>query len=190
MDGTYTRLGKQSYDVRLVSTVEQAVQMGADMGVINVFCGTQNEAQMLEKLGLLAAACDAAGLPLMAEMLPSSILDGHYGGSSGEQNESGWRRYEDDLKLAARVGAELGADVIKAPYTGTVDGFKDMVESTGVPIVVAGGPKAGSESELLDLVRDCMQAGAAGVCIGRNVWQSKDVVGLLREIRSIVHEQN
>jgi fructose-bisphosphate aldolase/2-amino-3,7-dideoxy-D-threo-hept-6-ulosonate synthase len=92
------------------------------------------------------------------------------------------------VKLAARVGAELGADIVKTNYTGEVDTFKEVTAGCPVPVVVAGGPKMDTERELLQMVRDSIDAGGRGVAIGRNIFQAKDPTGLVRKIARVVHE--
>jgi fructose-bisphosphate aldolase / 2-amino-3,7-dideoxy-D-threo-hept-6-ulosonate synthase len=90
---------------------------------------------------------------------------------------------------AARLGYELGADVVKTNYTGDVESFRNVVNSVRVPIVVAGGPKADNVSECLRLVYESIKAGAAGVSIGRNVFQHKDPSTMTRAISEIVHNR-
>jgi len=185
MDGTHTRLGSHVERISMITTVEHAVRMGADMGVLNIFCGTENEDELLQKLGMAAVACSEWGLPLMGEMIPSLTLYHHY----GKANDKAITQDDitDAIKLASRVGAEIGADIIKTNYTGSVESFREVVNSATVPVVVAGGPKTGGDLELLAMIRDCIEAGAAGVCMGRNVWQRDNVPGMLNAICAIVH---
>ena len=90
---------------------------------------------------------------------------------------------------AARLGYELGADIVKTNYTGDIDSFRNVVNSVRVPIVVAGGPKSDHVSECLRLVYESIKAGAAGVSIGRNVFQHQDPSIMTRAIAEIVHNQ-
>jgi fructose-bisphosphate aldolase/2-amino-3,7-dideoxy-D-threo-hept-6-ulosonate synthase len=92
------------------------------------------------------------------------------------------------VKHCARLAAELGADVVKTNYTGSIDSFKEVVRGTPIPVVIAGGPKMKSDSDLLKMVYDAMQAGARGVSIGRNVFQHDDVVGITKALGRIVFE--
>jgi fructose-bisphosphate aldolase/2-amino-3,7-dideoxy-D-threo-hept-6-ulosonate synthase len=91
------------------------------------------------------------------------------------------------VKHAARIGAELGADIVKTNYTGDIDTFKEVVSGCPVPIVVAGGPRMDTEQQLLEMVYDSLQAGGKGVAIGRNVFQSDDPTKLVSHISKIVH---
>lgn len=88
---------------------------------------------------------------------------------------------------AARVRAELGADIIKTNYTGEVDTFKED-KGVSCAVVIAGGPQMDSERELLQMVRDSIDAGGRGVSIGRNIFQAKDPTDLVRKIARVVHE--
>jgi DhnA family fructose-bisphosphate aldolase class Ia len=97
---------------------------------------------------------------------------------------------EYDVKLvkhAARVGAELGADIVKVVYTGSVESFREVVEGCFVPVVIAGGEKMGNDEDLIEMVKGAMASGAAGVSIGRNVFQHKDPEKMVQKICRIVH---
>jgi fructose-bisphosphate aldolase/2-amino-3,7-dideoxy-D-threo-hept-6-ulosonate synthase len=82
----------------------------------------------------------------------------------------------------------MGSDLIKTAYTGSVESFRQVIEGASIPVLVAGGPCGDSVAELLQMVEDCMTAGAAGVCIGRNVWQRENRREVLVAICRIVHE--
>jgi len=86
---------------------------------------------------------------------------------------------------AARVGAELGADIVKCSYTGDIDSFSRVVEGCPVPVVIAGGPQMDSDMDILNMVADSLQAGGHGVSIGRNVFQHRDVAGITAAIHDI-----
>ena len=92
------------------------------------------------------------------------------------------------VKLAARVGAELGADIVKTNYTGDPDTFKEVVKGCPVPVVIAGGPKIDSIEKLLQMVYDSISVGGAGISIGRNVFQADDPTKVVRALSKIVHE--
>jgi fructose-bisphosphate aldolase/2-amino-3,7-dideoxy-D-threo-hept-6-ulosonate synthase len=84
------------------------------------------------------------------------------------------------------VGAEAGADIVKAVYTGDVDSFKRVVKSCPVPIVIAGGPKANTDREILEMCSGAMTAGAKGVTFGRNIFQHKDPPAMVRALRKVI----
>jgi len=185
IDGTHTRLGSHLERIELITDVEHALRIGADMVVVNVFVGTENESELLRKLGKVATTCFKWGLPLMAEMIPSYILKYHYGKKKKDYDE---KRAADEIELASRLGAELGADVIKTHYTGAVDTFRKVISTTPVPIVIAGGPKIQGDKDFLQLVYEAIHAGAKGICMGRNVWQRRNIEGVVSALCQLVHE--
>ncbi len=160
----------------IVCTVKEAVQMGADAVSIHVNMGADKEHKMLRDLGWISEQCMEYGMPLLAMMYPR----GH------EIKNPSDVKY---VKHVARLGAELGADIVKTLYTGDKKTFIEVVEGCPVPIVIAGGPKMDSEEELLAMVEDAMECGARGISIGRNLFQAEDRVGLTRKLCKIVHRQ-
>jgi len=93
-----------------------------------------------------------------------------------------------NIKHAARVGAELGADIVKVVYTGSVDSFAEVVQGCPVPVVIAGGPKMGSDEEIFKMVEGALKAGAMGVSIGRNAFQHKKPDKMVEALSKMVHE--
>ncbi len=159
----------------LVTTVEEAIKVGADAVSVHINIGAEDEFEMLQGLGYVAGKCDEWGIPLLAMMYPR-----------GKKVRS---EYDVDVvKHAARIGAELGADIVKTNYTGNPETFKEVVNGCPVPVIIAGGPKMGSEKELLEMIEGSLEAGGRGVAIGRNVFQAEDPTGLVRRISKIVHE--
>jgi class I fructose-bisphosphate aldolase len=90
---------------------------------------------------------------------------------------------------AARLGAELGADLVKVSYTGSKESFRKVVEGCHVPVVIAGGPKMDSDSAVLRMVSDAIDAGAAGISIGRNVFQHRCPALMVSALSAIVHDR-
>jgi fructose-bisphosphate aldolase / 2-amino-3,7-dideoxy-D-threo-hept-6-ulosonate synthase len=160
----------------LVTTVKEAIRLGADAVSIHVNVGADKEHKMLRDLGMVAEQCNEYGIPLLAMMYPR----GH-----DIKNPTDVKY----VKHVARLGAELGADIIKTLYTGDKKTFKEVVEGCPVPIVIAGGPKVDSEADLLKMVEDAMACGAKGISIGRNVFQAEDRVELTRKLCKIVHRK-
>ena len=113
------------------------------------------------------------GLPVIAWMYPRG---------KAVKNELG----RDVLAYAARIGLELGADMIKMKYNRNKDDLRWIVKNAGkVKVLIAGGMKK-KEKELLKDVKDIMDCGCSGLAIGRNIWQSKEPLELTRKIREIV----
>jgi fructose-bisphosphate aldolase/2-amino-3,7-dideoxy-D-threo-hept-6-ulosonate synthase len=170
-----TSLGPDPNHKVLVTTVEDAIKIGADAVSIHVNIGADDEAEMLADLGWVARTCDNWGMPLLAMVYPR-----------GPKVKS--EHDVEYVKHAARIGAELGVDLIKTNYTGAPDTFKEVVDGCQIPVVIAGGPKMGTEHELFEMIYDAIQVGAAGVSIGRNVFQAENPTLLVRKISKIVHE--
>jgi len=94
----------------------------------------------------------------------------------------------DVVRHAARVGAELGADVVKVSYTGSPESFREVVAGCHVPVIIAGGPKMDSDKAVLEMVKGAIEAGASGTSIGRNVFQHKNPAKMVKALCMIVHE--
>jgi len=156
----------------IVTTVEEAVKMGADAVSIHVNIGASTEPDMLRDFGLVARECREWGMPLMVMIYPR-----------GKDIKNGYD--VELLKQCARAGAELGADIIKTSYSGDIDSFREVVQGAMIPVVIAGGPKMSSDRDLLQMVADSIEAGGKGVSIGRNVFQHRDVAGIVEAISDI-----
>jgi len=159
----------------LVNTVENALKNGADGISVQVNIGAQNEADMLRDLGGVSVKCMEWGMPLLAMM---------YTRGKKFKSESS----VEGISHAARIAAELGADIVKVNYTGSLAGFRKVVEGCPIPVLIAGGEKARNDRRILQAVRGALAAGGAGVCIGRNAWQHKNPAGFVRAICAMVHE--
>ncbi|CAD7782073.1 3-hydroxy-5-phosphonooxypentane-2,4-dione thiolase [Candidatus Methanoperedenaceae archaeon GB37] len=94
----------------------------------------------------------------------------------------------DTIAHCARLGAELGADVVKVSYTGSEETFRKVVEGCPVPVVIAGGPKMNSDREVIEMVKGAIEAGGAGVSIGRNAFQHANPTKIVRAIAQVVHK--
>jgi DhnA family fructose-bisphosphate aldolase class Ia len=188
MDGGFTRYAPAPSDYRPLVSVENAVRLGADAGIVFTFVGTDDEGISMQRLGEAAGDAETWGFPIVSEVLAPSLLDNHFGRAMVPRS----RKSKDILgetMVAARVCAEAGADVIKTRYTGSVAGFRDVVRSCNAKVIVAGGPAMnGSDEELLRLAYECVQADAAGIVFGRNVWQHPKMEKLIKALCAIVHE--
>ena len=160
----------------LVCSVEEAIQLGADGVSIHINLGAPTDDEMLDHFGQVSRKCMQWGMPLIAMMY-----------TRGEKIKN-----EFDvtcIKHAARVGAELGADIVKVNYTGSVQSFEEVTRGCPAPVVIAGGEKMESDEDMLTMVENAMQAGAAGVSIGRNVFQHATPSRMVTAICRIVHEK-
>jgi fructose-bisphosphate aldolase / 2-amino-3,7-dideoxy-D-threo-hept-6-ulosonate synthase len=170
---TATTMSPDPSRVMLVDSVEHALEIGASGVSMRIFVGAQFEHEMLQNLAKVSLECEKSGMPLMAMMYPhgvENVLDPKY------------------LRHAARIGAELGADIVKTFYSGDPDSFRTVTESCPVPIVMSGGPKADAPIDFLKLVRGAIDGGAIGVAVGRNVWQSPEPAKMIRAIALVIHQ--
>ena len=153
----------------LVATVPEALRLSADAVSVHLNLGSREEARQVRDLAAVAAACDAWNLPLLVMAYPR-----------GPQITN--PRDPALVAHAATLSADLGADIVKVPYTGSVAAMTDVVRACPIPVIVAGGPQLGGTAEILRYVDQVMQAGAAGLAMGRNIFQAPDPGDLARQI--------
>ncbi len=161
----------------LVCSVEEAIKLGADGISIHVNLGNGQEKEMLNDFGKVVYEARNWGIPVLAMMYPR-----------GEKIKD---EYDVNVvKHVARVGCEMGADLVKVSYTGSVETFKEVTAGCTVPVVIAGGAKMDSDRDILEMVKGSVDAGGSGVSIGRNVFQHRDPKLMVQAISSIVHEES
>jgi len=160
---------------KLVCSVEEALKLGADAVSVHINLGAETDKEMLAQLGYVSERCLEWQMPLVAMM---------YTRGPKIKNEFD----VNNVKHAARVGAELGADIVKVPYTGSVDSFTEVVQGCPVPVVIAGGEKMDSDEDIFKMVEDALKAGAAGVSIGRNAFQHEKPDKMIEALSKMVHE--
>lgn len=159
-------------DKRLVGTVQEAIDRGADGVSIHCNLGARTEPRMLEDFGRVSTDCHALGVPLVAMVYPRGPgIDDPF--------------HPTLVAHAARLGMELGADAVKVPYTGSAKTFAPVVEGAGIPVIVAGGPRRTDFDTLLKDLEDARDVGAAGISIGRNVFQADDPATAMQAIARI-----
>jgi predicted phospho-2-dehydro-3-deoxyheptonate aldolase len=170
-----TVLSPDPHAKELVCSVEEAIKLGADAVSVHINLGAQTDKEMLRQLGYVSERCLEWQMPLVAMM---------YTRGPKIKNE-----YDLGVtKHAARVGAELGADIVKCVYTGSAESFREVVESCPVPVVIAGGEKMGSDEDIFAMVDGALQAGAAGLSIGRNAFQHEKPERIIGALSKMVHE--
>ncbi len=170
-----TSLSPYPHSKTLVCSVEEALKLGADAVSIHVNIGDHQEKEMLKDFGRVAYEARTWGMPLVAMVYPrgESIKD------------------EYDVKVvkhAARVASEMGADIVKVSYTGSTETFREVVDGSTIPVVIAGGAKMDSDRDILEMVRSSVDAGGAGVSIGRNVFQHADPTKIVRAMAAIIFD--
>jgi DhnA family fructose-bisphosphate aldolase class Ia len=157
--------------------VSEAIALGADAISVAITVGGANQPRQTEHLGKIVRDARITGLPVVAHCYPK-----------GESIPEDERFNVENVLYAARVGAELGVDIIKTYYTGSSETFARVVDSVPAMVVAAGGPKVSDLDQMLKTVQDIMKAGAAGITYGRNIWQDPDPIGVVAALNAMVHE--
>jgi fructose-bisphosphate aldolase, class I len=159
------------------ATVEEAVRLGADAISVGMLVGGADQAQQLTHLSSVAREAEALGLPLAAHIYPRG---------EGLQAE---RNSVENVQYAVRAGAEVGVDIVKTEYTGSAEGFAEVVRAAyPAKVVLAGGSPGGDLRDYLQMTADAMAAGAAGFTYGRFVWQHPRPDRVVEALRLMVHQ--
>lgn len=155
----------------LIDSVEHALSLGASGVSMNLFIGSSYEAQLFEQFSQAVQACDRFGMPMLAMAHP--VPDKQY--------DAGLQAY------ACRVAAELGADIVKTDYPGSVEAFQLVTAHCPVPVLVEESPYVENQAGTLQTTREAMQAGGKGVVFGRRVWAHPNPQQIASEIYQVVH---
>ncbi len=161
----------------MTGTVTEAEALGAVGVACTIYVGSKQEHIMLENFCKIKEDCRKRKMPLVGFMYP------RIKGKKSTKTKH--------VRYAARVGAELGLDVVKTYYTGSSESFSKVVKDANfVPVVAAGGGPKDNELEVLELVREIMKSGASGMAIGRNIWTRDKGMFVLDHVQKIVHGRN
>ena len=164
-----TSILKELSNEVVTTSMEEAVRLNASAVAVSVFIGAEGEKQTLQNLSTLVDEGEKFGVPVLAVTAVGKEMarDARY------------------LGLACRVAAEHGARIVKTYYC---EDFRKVVDGCPVPVVIAGGKKV-PERDALQLAQDAISNGAIGVDMGRNIFQSKDPVAMIRAVRAVVHNR-
>ena len=169
--------GENSQSKVKIASASEAHSRGASgvSGQINL--GDENEPEMILDMGELTSEAHEIGLPVLGMVYPRgpnlvSLPNDVTGG----------------VAHAARIAYEMGCHVVKVPWTGNAESFRKVCDAVPIPVLISGGPKGGSFSETLEIVRYAISAGGAGVCMGRQVFGAKIPAACVRALREIVHD--
>jgi len=169
-----TLAGPNPNDKRLTGTVKEAVQAGADAVSFHMNIGSDSEPRQIEQAAEITAAASEFGLPVLAMTYAR--------GPDVDEHDP------DNLAHAVRLAEETGADIAKTAYSGDSESYERVTEATRLPVIMAGGSPR-SDREMLENVRGAIDAGAAGVSMGRSVFQHEDPESMARAVSMIVHEE-
>ncbi|MBD3312254.1 hypothetical protein GF352_02240 [archaeon] len=156
-------------------SVKQAVKLGAKAVGYTIYVGSAHEQVMFKEFHKIQSEAHDNELPVIAWMYPRG---------KAVKNP----RSKKMLAYAARIGLELGADFVKLYYPGSIESFKWVVKCAGkARVLVAGGEKKGDKA-LLKRVNNIINAGGAGMAIGRNIWQHKEPLKITKALKKIVFD--
>jgi putative autoinducer-2 (AI-2) aldolase len=153
----------------ITTSMEEAIRLNASGVGMSIYVGAKNEDRTIANLGRLVSEAERYGMPVLAitAVGKEMVRDSRY------------------LALACRIAAEIGAHFVKTYYC---DGFEKVVEGCPVPIVIAGGKKI-PEMDALVMTENAISAGAKGVDMGRNIFQSDSPLGMIKAVKAIVHRR-
>ena len=160
-------------------SVEQAVHWGFDAVKVLLAWGTDRETQIqsIQYIAKIAQACDKLQMPLMIK----PFLDNKYVPKD--------KRKDPKVIIdASRIAVEMGADIIKIPYTGDKDSFAKIVDHSYVPVVIYGVPDMGTMKDLLQATKDSIDVGGKGIVFGMDVWQNNNRKKIIHALRDIIHK--
>ena len=169
--------GYSDTHTRLIATVEEAIQLGADAVITYLFTGNKRpelETRSFEICGQIATECRRWGIVHVIEAMAAN-------GGLAEREDP------DIIAMNCRMAGEMGADLIKTDYCNDASRFSAIAAQSIAPVLVAGGASLGSTDVALKFVETVISAGAKGIMFGRNVFQSKDPAQFLKEAVAIVH---
>ncbi|MEM0898079.1 MAG: hypothetical protein AAGJ79_14475 [Verrucomicrobiota bacterium] len=159
----------------MLFNIDDALRLEADAVMNMLYTHHSNEATIFRNCSRLISECHDESIPVILETLPFGL---------GRPDDY----TVENIRFAVRAACELGADLVKTAYPGDKDGFASIVEEAYVPIVVLGGAASNDESSFLKDIADAMEAGAAGIAVGRNVWQHRNPGAMAAALHHIVHE--
>ncbi|HUV04500.1 MAG TPA: 3-hydroxy-5-phosphonooxypentane-2,4-dione thiolase [Armatimonadota bacterium] len=160
---------KELSNEQIAMDIEDAIRLNAAAVAVQVFIGGEFETQSVHNMTRLVDMGNRYGIATLAVTAVGKemVRDAKY------------------IRLATRICAELGATYVKTYYV--PDGFETVTASCPVPIVIAGGKKL-PELDALELAHNAIRQGAAGVDMGRNIFQAESPVAMIRAVRKVVHE--
>ncbi|MGB9954726.1 2-amino-3,7-dideoxy-D-threo-hept-6-ulosonate synthase (plasmid) [Haloarcula marismortui] len=169
-----TTAGPDPNDKRLTGTVKEAVRAGADAVSFHMNVGSDSEPRQIEQAAQITKAADEFGLPVLAMTYAR--------GPDVDEHDA------DNLAHAVRLAEETGADIAKTAYSGDSESYRRVTEATRLPVIMAGGSPQ-SDREMLENAKGAMEAGAAGVSMGRSVFQHDTPEAMARAVSMVVHDE-
>jgi fructose-bisphosphate aldolase, class I len=174
------RFSQDEGHTRQITDVEDAMRLGADAVLTFLFTCHRDpelETRSVEIVGRTARSARNWGMPLVVEAM------------AARQGRLKTPLDAETIAMNTRIAVEIGADVIKTDWSGTIEGFRHVVQGAAdAPVLIAGGPRLDDDRATLGLVRDLLAAGARGVMFGRSLFQSPEPLALMKAVRDMVHD--
>jgi class I fructose-bisphosphate aldolase/fructose-bisphosphate aldolase/2-amino-3,7-dideoxy-D-threo-hept-6-ulosonate synthase len=165
-----------SYD-GYTASVEEAIRLGAEAISVGVTIGGKEQPELLKNLALFTERANLYGMPVITHIYPK-------GEFIAEKERLSYRQ----VVYAARTAAELGVDIVKTFYTGDPESYRKVIEACPVKVVVSGGPRLDKIEDVFQMARDAIDAGAAGITFGRNVWQRRNASLVIQALKGIIND--
>ncbi|NUK02304.1 2-amino-4,5-dihydroxy-6-one-heptanoic acid-7-phosphate synthase [Streptomyces lunaelactis] len=160
----------------LVAGVEESLRLGADAVSVHVNLGSEGEQRQISDLAAVADACDRWNVPLLAMMYPR-------GPKISDPRDPAL------VAHAVSLAADLGADLVKTMYVGSVAEMKEITARAPIPVITVGGPRNDDEGQVLAYVTEALSAGVAGVAMGRNVFEAPDPGVMAAKLANLIHSE-
>lgn len=169
-----TIAGPNPNDKRLTGTVKEAIKAGADAVSYHMNVGSDNEPRQIEQAAGITETASEFGMPVLAM--------NYARGPDVDEHDA------DTLAHAVRLAEEIGADIVKTAYSGDTESYERVTKATRLPVIMAGGTPE-SDRAMLENAHGAIEAGAAGVSMGRSVFQHEDPESMTRAVSMIVHNE-
>ncbi len=165
------------FEIKL-GKIDEAVRLGADAVSIGVTIGSKKQADILTQLAEFTRDAELAGMPIVAHVYPR-----------GSQIKASEKYEAKTVAYAARVATEMGVEIIKTWYTGSLESFAKVIEAAAPGrVIVSGGARLTNVLEIFQTTRDALDAGAKGIAYGRNIWQCENPTKMVWLLKKVVHE--
>jgi class I fructose-bisphosphate aldolase len=165
--------------IEMVARPAEVLRLGADAIAVAIGVRGPNEGKYLKILTHMVEEADGLGLPVIAHIYPRDFSRAPTIVHDAE-----------NIAWAVRCGIECGADVVKVPFTGDVKSYREIIATSPVPVVAAGGPRCESLRSALEMTAQVMEAGARGATVGRNIWGATDPTKALQAFRAVIHDRS
>jgi DhnA family fructose-bisphosphate aldolase class Ia len=169
--------GSHTNNKVLVGQADETLARGGIGVSSQVNMGSENEPEMIERMGELNRQAHLLGLPAFGMVYARGP---HLNPVEGD--ETGGQAH------AVRLAFELGCDAAKSTWTGDAASFANVSSAAPIPVLVAGGPATGNEREVLTMVDAALKAGASGVCMGRQVFAHPNPFSMAKALVLMVHD--